>query len=111
MTRLGSTAKAGFFPTPKRVTEWITHWVVHSSHSGRLPDPFCGEGIAAQSIANASILEAYGIEIDAERALEASSRLHRVLHLDSASARAPHHSFQVLFVNPSFWHAQMESTK
>jgi tRNA1(Val) A37 N6-methylase TrmN6 len=102
MTRLASTAKAGFFPTPERVTEWIARCVSPAQTQGKLLDPCCGEGIAAQFVAKAWNLEAYGIEIDAERALEASSRLHRVLHLDYAQVRAPHHAFQSLFLNPPY---------
>jgi 16S rRNA G966 N2-methylase RsmD len=111
MTRLASTAKAGFFPTPERVTEWITRFVTPSLHQGRLLDPCCGEGSAAQCVAQAWNLEPYGIEIDAERALEASSRLHRILHLDYAQARTPHHAFQVLFLNPPYDFAEGEGKR
>ncbi len=102
MTRLASTAKAGFFPTPERVTEWIAHCVAPLTAGGRLLDPCCGEGTAAQCLAQELDVDAYGIEIDAKRALQASKRLKRVLHLDYASARAPHHAFQVLFLNPPY---------
>ena len=106
MTRLGSTAKAGFYPTPDRVTELITRFVVPTTSAesarGRLLDPCAGEGIAAQTVAQAWHLEGYGIEIDAARALAASSRLHRVLHLDYAQARAPLRAFQVLYANPPY---------
>ena len=74
MTRLASTAKAGFYPTPDRVTEMVTRFVVPSTRfasqeatddasRGRLLDPCCGEGIAAQTIARAWNLEGYGIEV------------------------------------------------
>ncbi len=102
MTRLASTAKAGFFPTPERLTEWIAHWVTPSTVGGRLLDPCAGEGVAAHQVAAAWNLECFGIEIDAERALEASGRLHRVLHLDYASVRAPHRAFQALYLNPPY---------
>jgi len=111
MTRLASTAKAGFFPTPERVTEWIARSGIPSARRGRVLDPCCGEGIAAQHVASAWNLEAYGIEIDAERALEASARLQRVLHLDYASVRAPHHAFQVLFLNPPYDTAEGEGRR
>jgi predicted RNA methylase len=111
MTRLASTAKAGFFPTPERVTEWIARCVSPSQAQGKLLDPCCGEGIAAQCLASAWNLEAYGIEIDAERVLEASSRLHRVLHLDYAQTRTPHHAFQVLFLNPPYDFAEGEGKR
>ncbi len=111
MTRLASTAKAGFFPTPELVTERIARCVLPTSSGGRLLDPCCGEGIAAQTVSQAWHLEGYGIEIDAERALEASGRLHRVLHLDCASARAPHHAFQVLYLNPPYDAAEGEGKR
>jgi len=111
MTRLASTAKAGFFPTPDRVTEWITRFVLPPESGGRLLDPCCGEGVAVQFVANAWHLDAYGIEIDAERALAASARLHRVLHLDYAQVRAPHHAFQVLFLNPPYDYAEGEGKR
>ena len=111
MTRLASTAKAGFYPTPERVTEWIARCVIPSTANGKIIDPCCGEGIAVHYLANAWNLESYGIEIDAERALEASSHLHRVLHLDYASARTPHHSFQVLMLNPPYDFAEGEGRR
>ncbi len=111
MTRLASTAKAGFFPTPERVTECIARFVVPSASGGRLLDPCCGLGIAAQQVANAWQLDSFGIEIDAERALEASSRLQRVLHLDYAATRAPHHAFQVLYLNPPYDYAEGEGRR
>ncbi|MCL5952183.1 MAG: DUF6094 domain-containing protein [Chloroflexi bacterium] len=111
MTRLASTAKAGFFPTPERVTEMITRFVEPSCSEGRILDPCCGEGIAVQCAAEAWHLESFGIEIDAERALAASSRLHRVLHLDYASVRIPHHAFQVLFLNPPYDSTESEGRR
>ncbi len=111
MTRLASTAKAGFFPTPERVTQRIARFVVPSPSGGRLLDPCCGRGVAAQHLADAWRLDAYGIEIDAERALEASSRLQHVLHLDYVSARAPHHSFQAILCNPPYDFAEGESRR
>jgi len=111
MTRLASTAKAGFYPTPERVTEWIARCVVPPTTSGKILDPCCGEGIAVHYLANAWNLESYGIEIDAERALEASARLHRVLHLDYMSVRASHHAFQVILLNPPYDFAEGEGRR
>lgn len=111
MTRLASTAKAGFYPTPERVTEWIARFIQPVESGGKLLDPCCGKGVAAKHLAQAWKFEAYGIEIDAERALEASGRLHRVLHLDYASARAPHHAFQILFLNPPYDYAEGEGRR
>ncbi len=111
MTRLASTAKAGFYPTPDRVIERIARSVHPAESGGKLLDPCCGKGVAAQHLGQAWNLGTHGIEIDAERALEASERLHRVLHLDYASARAPHHAFQVLFLNPPYDFAEGEGRR
>ncbi len=111
MTRLASTAKAGFYPTPERVVEAIARHVTPPDNGGRILDPCCGKGVAAAHLAMAWNVESYGIEIDAERALEASERLHRVLHMDYASVRAPHHAFQVLFLNPPYDSAEGEGRR
>ncbi len=102
MTRLASIAKAGFYPTPLRVCEWIARYVLPSQDSARLLDPCSGEGIAAANLAQSWHLESYGIEIDAERAQASAQRLTRVLHLDYAAARISQHAFQVLFLNPPY---------
>lgn len=102
MTRLASIAKAGFYPTTSHVYEWLAQHALPAPQGGRLLDPCCGEGIAAEHLATAWGLESYGIEIDAERARTGSERLTRVLNLDYAAARVPHHAFQVLYLNPPY---------
>ncbi len=102
MTRLASTAKAGYYPTPDRVTQWIAQNVLPSTNGGRLLDPCCGEGVAADLVARTWGLDAYGIEVDANRAKAASRVLKRVLHLDYQLARIPHGAFQVLYLNPPY---------
>ena len=63
MTRLASTAKMGFFPTPETVTALIANLIALSSTgaTSRLLDPCCGEGAAAETLAKAWGLESYGI--------------------------------------------------
>jgi Uncharacterised methyltransferase family (DUF6094) len=102
MTRLSSIAKAGFYPTPPRVYEWIARYLLPSQDPARLLDPCSGEGVAAAYLAREWRLESYGTEIDAERAQASAQRLTRVLHLDYAAARIPPHAFQVLFLNPPY---------
>lgn len=112
MTRLASTAKAGFYPTPPRVTEWIAQCVAPLTNgAGRLLDPCCGQGIAAQSCARAWNLDAYGIELDAQRAAASQKILKHVIAGDYQSARAPHGSFQVLYLNPPYDYAPGEAKR
>jgi 16S rRNA G966 N2-methylase RsmD len=102
VTRLASIAKAGFYPTPERVQEWVANYLSVSEQGGRLLDPCCGEGIAAQYLGKEWQLETYGIEIDSERAVASTQRLHRVLNVDYSAVRIPQNAFQVLFLNPPY---------
>jgi Uncharacterised methyltransferase family (DUF6094)/Helicase conserved C-terminal domain len=111
MTRLASIAKAGFYPTPPRVYEWIARFVCPGQDGARLIDPCCGEGIAAAYLAQAWHLVSYGIEIDAERARASVQRLSRVLQLDYGAARISPHAFQVLFLNPPYSPEEGESRR
>ena len=111
MTRLASIAKAGFYPTPPRVHEWIARFVCPSQDTARLIDPCSGEGLAAAYLAHEWHLESYGIEIDGERAHASAQRLTRVLQLDYAAARVPPHAFQVLFLNLPYSPEEGESRR
>ena len=102
MSRLASIEKAGFYPTPPSVFERIAGHVLPSEQGARLLDPCCGDGTPAAHLARAWNLEPYGIEIDGKRADESARILKRVLHSDYAKARAPHGSFQVLYLNPPY---------
>jgi len=102
MSRLASIEKAGFYPTPPSVFERVAGHVHPSEKGGRLLDPCCGDGKPVAYLARSWNLEPYGIEIDAKRASGSARRLKRVLHSDYAKVRAPHGSFQALFLNPPY---------
>jgi hypothetical protein len=113
MTRLASTAKAGYYPSPDRVTETLKRFVLPSTTKtrARLLDPCCGYGYAAKALADAWNLASYGIEIDAQRSLEAKGLLDNVLHLDYAKVRAPHDSYQILYENPPYDYSDLEGKR
>jgi len=102
MSRLASIEKAGFYPTPPSVFERIAGHVCPSTHGGRLLDPCSGDGKPAAYLARSWNLQPYGIEIDGKRANQSARILKRVLHSDYAKVRAPHGSFQVLYLNPPY---------
>lgn len=103
MARLASIAKAGYFPTPERVTEWIARYLrPPNTGGGKLLDPCCGEGIAAATIAAACELESYGVELDLERANSASLRLDHVVADDIDMAKISRESFELLWLNPPY---------
>ncbi len=103
MARLASIAKAGYYPTPERVTEWVTHYVRPSNGvGGKLLDACCGEGIAAATMAAACELESYGVELDLERANAASLRLDHVIADDIDMVKIAREAFELLWLNPPY---------
>ncbi len=103
MARLASIAKAGYYPTPQRVTEWIAgHLQREELEGGRLLDPCAGEGDAASSIAQTFHLESFGIEVDYERATKASYRMDHVIPDDVDVAKVSRDAFEVLWLNPPY---------
>ncbi|OQY99649.1 MAG: hypothetical protein B6D41_01070 [Chloroflexi bacterium UTCFX4] len=100
---MASIAKAGYYPTPERVTEWLTRYV-HPSNvtGGKLLDPCCGEGVAAATMAAACELESYGVELDLERANAASLRLDHVVADDIDMVKIAREAFELLWLNPPY---------
>ncbi|MCC7165453.1 MAG: methyltransferase [Anaerolineae bacterium] len=103
MARLASIAKAGYYPTPERVTGLIARCVrLSNGDGGKLLDPCCGEGIAAATIASACELESYGVELDLERANAASLRLDHVVAEDFDMVKIAREAFELLWLNPPY---------
>lgn len=103
MARLASIAKAGYYPTPERVTEWVTRYVRPSNEAGgKLLDACCGEGIAAATMAAACKLESYGVELDLERANAASLCLDHVIADDMDMVKIAREAFELLWLNPPY---------
>ena len=103
MARLESRAKAGFYPTPDTVCELLKSKISFEDGS-RLLDPCCGEGKTLSQLADgAPNLTTYGIELDHQRAIEARSRLTRVLWGDSLTeVTISPKGFGLLYLNPPY---------
>ncbi len=88
--RLEAQAKAGFYPTPPEIVEIIRTWFGRENDgvTRRLLDPCCGTGEPAARIAAAAGCEAYGVEINTERAQLAKKILSKVVASDLFSVRA-----------------------
>lgn len=101
--RLEGQAKAGFYPTPAKVTQ-ILKTFIGEKKSGpkRLLDPCCGTGEPAAEIAAATECEAYGVEIHSGRAESARSVLKKVIAGNLFTVRASHEAFSALFLNPPY---------
>ncbi len=103
MARLGSQAKAGFYPTPDTVCELLKEKI--SFEEGvRLLDPCCGKGKTLSRLADGvPNITTYGIELDHQRAYTARSRLTKVLWGDALiEMQISPQSFGLLYLNPPY---------
>ena len=102
MARLGSQAKAGFYPTPDSVCELLKS-KINFEDDTRLLDPCCGKGKTLSRLADGVSTTTYGIELDHQRAHKARSRLSKVLWGDSLSGiTVTPGSFGLLYLNPPY---------
>src|SRR6266702_3092175 len=92
--RLEAQAKAGFYPTPSKVVDIIKTWIGEKMPGPRrLLDPCCGTGDPAAQIATAAGCDAYGVEINTDRAKTAKNLF---------SVRARPRAFSILYLNPPY---------
>ena len=114
MPRLESQAKAGYYPTPEVVVDQISDILslayVREPHkqSTRFLDPCCGTGTALMllaeklALANRPAIETYGVELSADRVVEARTVLDNVLAGDLFSTSIANGVFSVLYLNPPY---------
>ena len=101
--RLEAQAKAGFYPTPPEVVDIIQTWIGEKKPGPRrLLDPCCGTGAPAAKIATAAVCDAYGVEINKERAQVAQKILTKVVAGNLFSVRARPEGFSILYLNPPY---------
>lgn len=102
MARLGSQAKAGFYPTPERVCGQLKQ-LLDIEKDARLLDPCCGEGKTLAALAAGSDAFTYGIELDHQRATEARTRISHLLWGDAlVEMRISAAAFGLLYLNPPY---------
>lgn len=110
MARLASQAKMGYYPTPVRSLDLIARWLdAAETHSPQdrvqMLDPCCGTGYALHTIADNIWPRGatYGIEIDTDRAADATRSVQQVLQGSIFEARIdPPGSFGLLWLNPPY---------
>lgn len=111
MARLGSQAKAGFYPTPEKVCRQLKQ-LLDIEQDARLLDPCCGKGKTLDFLAEDTAGESFGVELDHQRATEARGRLSHVLWGDSlVETRVSPASFGLLFLNPPYDYAMAPDSK
>lgn len=118
MLRPESLASAGHFPTPPRISGAIAALLTADDpdlYCGdeadgwhRILDPCCSDGAALAQIADCIDEEydvpvtTYGIELHADRAEAAASRLDEVLNADLFSTVVAAGAFSALYLNPPY---------
>jgi len=102
MARLGSQAKAGYYPTPEKVSGQLKE-LLDIEEGARILDPCCGEGHALAALAEGSGAITYGIELDHDRATEARKSIHHLLWGDAlVEMRISPAAFGLVFLNPPY---------
>jgi predicted RNA methylase len=101
--RLEAQAKAGFYPTPPEVIDIIKTWIGEKMPGPRrLLDPCCGTGEPAAQMAASAGCDAYGVEINTERAQVAKDNLSKVVVSNAFIVRARPGAFSILYLNPPY---------
>lgn len=100
--------KNGYYPTDEVTLQRIINYLdAEEGEDLRILDPCCGEGTALADIKHHLIsqganTQAYGIELDEERAWHAKGILDSVIHSDTYNVTASNRSFGFLFLNPPY---------
>lgn len=102
MARLASQSKLGYYPTP---TEVISHLrrSLRFETGTRILDPCCGSGEAIEQLTTSLPVNTYGIELEQNRVLDASKRLHSVLWGDALrDVPVAYNQFDLIYLNPPY---------
>lgn len=99
--------KNGYFPTDGETMSRVIQALDFDGSDCRILDPCAGEGTALAEIkhslaAEASQIEAFGVEYDAERANNAKQILDHVIHGDIQDCMISSRQFGLLFLNPPY---------
>ena len=102
MARLGSQAKAGFYPTPESVRGQLKQ-LLDIEDGARILDPSCGNGNTLAALTEGTDSLTYGIELDHDRATEARQRIDHLLWGDAlVEMRISPGTFGLHYLNPPY---------
>ncbi len=109
--RLKGQVKMGYYPTPDSVVQLIRPRLVLPQEPFAALDPCCGTGAALKDLVNGSGAVTYGIELDIERAREATGTLDSVAKGAFELAKVPRNAFGLVLLNPPYdWETGSEET-
>ena len=93
--------KLGFFPLPTPEAERLRRRLSFPSEFSAL-DPCVGDGVAFTHLLEGLPARRYGIEIDANRAEQATRRGIETLQANTMDVRCPAEAFSLLYLNPPY---------
>ena len=110
---IGGAVPTQHYPTPPRVIDHVRSLLFAPIRYGRnrdqivrLLDPCCGPGDAVRQLADSMnrhvTVETYGVELHAERALEAVEHLDHALSSDLFRCSIANRTFNLLWLNPPY---------
>jgi SAM-dependent methyltransferase len=93
--------KLGFFPLPLPEAERLKNCLAFPSEFSAL-DPCAGDGVAFDRLLEGTEARRYGIEIDANRAEQATLLGIDTVQANTMDVRCPAESFSLLYLNPPY---------
>ncbi len=111
MSRLEADFKMGYYPTPSKSFEYISEWInvaerQRGGGNAHMLDPCCGEGAVLSALFSCLRFYqsvAWGIELDAERVIQAEGKLDHVIQSSIFDARVnPLGCMGLLWLNPPY---------
>ena len=93
--------RLGFFPLPVPEAERLKHCLAFPSEFCAL-DPCVGDGVAFSRLLEGTRARRYGIEIDANRADQATRLGIDTLHANTMDVRCPAEALSLLYLNPPY---------
>ena len=94
-------AKLGFFPLPLAEAERLRHCLTFASEFSAL-DPCVGDGVAFTHLLGGTHARRYGIEIDADRAEQATRLGIDSLQANTLNVRCPADALSLIYLNPPY---------
>lgn len=93
--------RLGFFPLPVREAQRLKTYLATTSEFSAI-DPCVGDGVAFMHLLDGTPVRRYGIEIDANRAEQATGLGISTLHANTVDVRCPAESLSLLYLNPPY---------